>query len=159
MLRPEGVTFTVATRCCTTIWAESFEPPASVATTHVPPFVAAVTRPDVLTVATVLSRLAQVNEPLTLLPAESFAWAVSWTVAVKAVRVSRDGVTTVLAAPVPFAEIVSGEPTNPAAVAVIVCAPPADPRVQVVLARPCASVVADGVPTLPPPAVTANATV
>src|SRR5512143_1820998 len=113
MLRVAGVTLTDATRCCTTICAESFVPPDSVATTHVEPFATDVTRPAVLTVAMPVARLTHVNVPFTVAPAASFAVAVSWKVAVSAVRVSTFGVTVVEAtAPDAVAVTVSGEPAR-----------------------------------------------
>src|SRR3972149_5251780 len=101
MLRLAGVTLMVATRCCTTIWAVSAVPPASVATTLVVPLALAVTRPA------------------------------APTLAVLVVGVGPKGGGPAAPAPplVSGAAPVSGEPARPAAVTVSSCAPEA-PSVQ-----------------------------
>ena len=119
----------------------------------------AVSTPAELTVAMDAFRLTQLKLPATTLPDTSRASADSDAVAPSDVSVSLRGDTTVCAM-VPLAivaEIVSGEPVRPVDDAEIVCVPD-EPRVHVVDARPLASVVALGVPSVPPPLVTANVT-
>ena len=68
------------------------------------------------------------------------------------------GVTLLSESVVAFAVNAIGEPVSPAAVAAAVCVPVPGPRVQVVLARPSAPVLASVVPCEPPPLVMENVT-
>ena len=159
--REDGLTVTLAMRCCTTIRAESFVPPVSVATMYALPFATDVTRPLAFTVAAAALRLTQVHVPLTSVPPASRPATASCRVSVNEVRVSSRGVTVVVASgagPVPpVAVTVIGDPVNPVDVMVSDCAPPA-PRVQLVLAVPAAVVDALAGVTEPPPVATANCT-
>ena len=68
------------------------------------------------------------------------------------------GVTVLKERVVPVAVNVIGEPVRPAAVASAVCIPMAGPRVQVVIARPSAPVLASVVPREPVPGGRVNVT-